>query len=83
MHLNKGNRWEGKGGMGRVWGFSLLPTKGKSGREFAPRHKEGTSKSVKEGSSNWEGIHKQQKGVANWVVGMRLKMYIVLIKDCV
>jgi hypothetical protein len=46
MHLNNGNHWDGKGGMGRVRGFSLLPTWGKSGQEFAPRHKEGTSKYI-------------------------------------
>ncbi len=35
---------EGKGEVGRVMGFSLLPTRVKSGQAIAPQHKKGISK---------------------------------------
>jgi hypothetical protein len=35
MHLNKGNRWEGKGGMGRVSGVQCTSNLDKRGRERA------------------------------------------------
>ncbi len=42
--MNLGGPLWGKGEVGRVRGFSLKPTRVKSGQAFAPQHKKGISK---------------------------------------
>jgi hypothetical protein len=74
----------GKGEVGRVSGFSLMPTRVKSGRVFAPQLKKGISKSVEAGklACKWE---RKGKGGLVTKKGLQrgLSKYITLIKDCV
>jgi hypothetical protein len=70
MHLSKGNCWEGERGMKEWGGVSIQPTGDQSGREFAPRHKGGISKSVREGSKRQgEGFPGNKKGMSKRGMG--------------
>jgi hypothetical protein len=78
MHLNKGNRWEGERGMGRVRRVPFTANRGqeRTGIQATPQRRDFQ---VSKG-----GIFQTRRRVARkGVVGMRLNVYIVLIKDCV
>jgi hypothetical protein len=78
MHLNKGNRWEGERGMGRVRRVQFTANRGQEQtgiRATAQRRDFQVSKG---------GIFQTKRGVARkGGGGIRLNVYIVLIKDCV
>jgi hypothetical protein len=58
-----------------VGGFNILPTRVKSGREFAPQHKKGTSKYVTRvkltyGQKGWKKNEKNHKGYYEHVLSV-------------
>jgi hypothetical protein len=81
--LNKGDRWDKGGGKGRVRGVQFIANQGQewTGTRATARRDFQVSKGEipNKGGRDFQVT----KGVAERGVGMRLYMYIVLIKDCV
>ncbi len=73
----------------RRGGISLPPTRGKSGRAFAPWDKEGDFQVSKRVNSmfrqkgNEQKGGRQKKGVVKGVMNMYLQCAFVFIKNCV
>ncbi len=78
MHLNKGNRWKGKGGMGRVRGVQYTANLGQEWTGIRATTQRRDFQVSKRGISRQEMRDFQ---VVKGVAGICLHVYIVLIKD--